>query len=78
VTTDGERDTTMGGEGGAATGGGGGAAAGGGDEVFTLPHVFCASPHGLAQSPTESKIVHMESESVRTDWPGSNLAWAPM
>jgi len=34
-------------------------------EVFTLPHVFHASLHGLAWSPMESELVH-------TDWPGAN------
>jgi hypothetical protein len=37
-------------------------------EVFTLPHVFRTSPHGLARSPTESELIFAESESVRTDW----------
>ena len=47
-------------------------------KVFILSHVFSAGPHGLVQSLTESELVHMESESVHTDWPGANLAWAPM
>jgi hypothetical protein len=51
-------------------------------EVFTVPHVFLASPRGIARTPhgvrMESVLVRAESTLVRADYLVANLAWVPV